>query len=283
MPCFPGADGRRLYFADSGAPGSGGGLAVLCLAGLSRNHRDFEALAAHLARRHRVIRLDSRGRGLSERAIDPAVEYSIAVETGDALALIAHLGLSRLAIVGTSRGGILGMGIAAARPDLVAALVLNDVGAVIARAGLMRIADYLGVAPPPDFEAAAAALRLANAESFPGIPPDAWLRFARQIYDDRDGRPVLSYDPALRDTVQAALAATEGDVSLWQLFEALSACPMLVLRGANSDILCAETVAQMAQRRPGLTHVEIADRGHAPFLDEAVALMAIDRVLAAAS
>ncbi|MEM9196727.1 MAG: alpha/beta hydrolase [Pseudomonadota bacterium] len=267
-----------LHYLDSG----GTGPAVLCLAGLTRNHRDFDPLAAHLAPRHRVLRLDSRGRGASERAADPVAEYTVPVETADALALIDHLELTRLAIIGTSRGGILGMAIAAARPGLIAALVLNDVGALVEAQGLTRIAGYLGRAPQSaDFDGAAAELRAANEAQFPGLPKELWTRVARQLYDDEAGRPVLAYDPRLRDAVAASFEGDVASVDLWPLFEALKDMPMLVIRGALSDILSAETLDAMAARHPALQHLTLPDRGHAPFLDEPRAVAAIDRILEA--
>lgn len=269
-------DGRRLAYRDSRAEGGPDGPAVLCLAGLTRNGRDFDALAAALAERYRVIRLDSRGRGGSEHADDPMAEYQIPVELGDALALVSHLGLTRLAVVGTSRGGILGMGLAATQPGLVAALVLNDIGARIETAGLLTIRDYVGRQPElPDFDAAAEALMSANRAAFPGVPRARWLTHARAVFDDDGGRPVLSYDPRLAEPVAASIDPDAPHVDLWPMVEALGDLPILLIRGANSDILSADTAAEMAARCPRLTRVEIADRGHVPFLDEAPAVAAI--------
>jgi len=273
---FRAADGRRLAYRDEGE-----GPAVLCLAGLTRNGRDFDALAAHLAPRHRVIRLDSRGRGASEWADDPLHEYAMPVEAGDALALIRHLGLERVGIVGTSRGGVLGMSVASAVPGLVRALVLNDVGAVIEGRGLLRIFATLGRAPrAEDFDAAAAALREANAPAFPDVPLERWRAHAEAIYDaDAAGRPVLAYDPHLRSAVAASLEGDVSRISLWPLFDSLPELPLLVIRGENSDILLHETAAHMAERHAGLRTLEVPNRGHAPFLDEPVALRAIDGFL----
>ncbi|GIX12534.1 MAG: hydrolase [Paracoccaceae bacterium] len=268
-------DGRGLHVEDSG----GDGPPVLCLAGLTRDGRDFAPLAAHLAGRFRVIRLDSRGRGGSDRATDPAAEYTVEVEARDALWLTERLGLTRIGVVGTSRGGILGMAMAAARPGLVAALVLNDIGAEIAPEGLRRIAGRIGRAPDwPDFAAAARALAAENAAEFPGLPPAAWEAFARRTLAEADGRPVLSYDPALAVTIPP-LPDDAPPVDLWPLFSAIGETPVLVLRGANSDILTAATLARMRAARPDLEAVTIPDRGHAPFLDEPEAVAAIVRFL----
>ncbi|TYO88563.1 alpha/beta fold hydrolase [Oceanicella actignis] len=276
---FAAPDGRRLAYWDEGD-----GPPVLCLAGLSRNRRDFEPLRDALVGRWRVIRLDSRGRGRSERARDPLAEYAPAVEAADALALLDHLGLEGAAVVGTSRGGILGMTMAALRPGSVRALVLNDIGIEVRINGLRRIMGYLGL--PPDhasFEEAARAIAEAEAARFPGVPLARWERHARAIFDDEGGRPVLSYDPRLRDATAAALAAVEGDsLSLEPLFAALEGVPLLTIRGENSDILDADALARMAALRPDMAHVTIADRGHAPFLDEPEAIAAIESLLARA-
>ncbi|MEM9146782.1 MAG: alpha/beta hydrolase [Pseudomonadota bacterium] len=276
MQHFRAADGRMLSFRDSG----GQGPVVLCLAGLTRNARDFDSLAERLAPHRRVVRMNARGRGGSDWAKDPLAEYTIAVELGDVMALIAHLGVTRLAVIGTSRGGILGMALAAAMPGVLSGLVLNDVGAQIETKGLLAIMDYLGHPPDaPDFDAAAAALAERNAAQFPGVPLARWVRHARAIYDDRDGRPVLAYDPALRQAVGATLDPSLPHVDLWLMLDALATMPVLLIRGANSDILSAETAERMQARLPLLTRSEIADRGHAPFLDEPSAIKAIEGFL----
>lgn len=273
---FAAPDGRRLAYRDSG----GGGAPILCLAGLTRNGRDFDTLAAHLAPRYRVIRLDARGRGASERAEVPEQEYTVPVETGDALALLGHLGLESVAVIGTSRGGIVGMSMAAGAPGSVAALVLNDVGAVIEMRGLLHILSRLDRAPrDADFDAAAERLFAENRGHFPSVPFERWQRHARAIYDDDGtGRPCLSYDPHLR-AAAAAVDDNAATISLWPIFDAIGQVPVLVIRGENSDILSRATVAAMAAHHPGLALTEVAGRGHAPFLDEPEAVGAIDRFL----
>ncbi len=276
MEHFHAKDGRRLAYRDSG----GDGRPILCLGGLTRNGRDFDCVCARLGGRFRVLRLDSRGRGGSERAEDPLAEYAVPTEAADAMALLDHLGIARTAIIGTSRGGILGMSIAAGRPGLVSALVLNDVGAVIEMGGLLRI--MVGLGRPPraaSFEAAGEALRQENARGFPDVPLERWIEHAHAIYDDDHGRPVLAYDPKLRFAVGAAIEGQTDRLSLWPLFEALDAVPILVLRGENSDILTRDTVAAMRAHRPDIQCVEVAGRGHAPFLDEPEAIAAIEAFL----
>jgi len=270
---FASADGRRIAYDVAGA-----GPAVLCLPGLTRNMRDFEAVGAHLTPRHRVVRMDYRGRGGSDWAADPMAEYTPMVEGGDAALLMEHLGIARAAILGTSRGGLIGMGLAAKAPGMVSCLVLNDVGPVVEPAGLAAIMGYLGREPGfPDFETAAAGLEASFGPRFPGLGRAAWLAQARRIFRDEGGRPALDYDPRLRDAVEAALAA--GPADLWPLFDAIEV-PILALRGEHSDLLSPATLAEMQARKPGLVAVTVPDRGHVPFLDEPVAVAAIDAFLA---
>jgi pimeloyl-ACP methyl ester carboxylesterase len=269
---FAAPDGRSIAWRDSG----GDGPPVLCLAGLTRNGRDFDSVAALLAPRFRVIRMDARGRGASAHAADPAAEYTVPVEAGDALALLGHLGIGRVAVVGTSRGGILGMAMAGAVPGLVSALVLNDVGAVIEGAGLLNIVERLGqTIAAEDFDAAARILAERNAAQFPGVPLARWRAHAQAIFDAVDGRLVPAFDPRLGDAVSAGLDREQTEIDLWPLFAGLDKTPTLVIRGALSDLLSAETVARMCASEIPVTAVEIPDRGHAPFLDEPQAVAAL--------
>lgn len=283
---FLAPDGRELAYQDTHGDtqgdtrggGQGARPVVLCLPGLTRNSRDFAGVAQHLADRYRVLRLDPRGRGMSEWARDPVAEYTVPVEAGDALALLDHLGIGRAAIIGTSRGGLMGMTIGATQPDRVSALVLNDIGPVIEAAGLEFIMTYLGIEPEAaTFEAAARDLEARMGAAFPDLGPAQWVGFARTIFRDEAGRPALSYDPRLRQAVEASLEA--GPADLWGLFEALAGLPLLTLRGENSNILSAETLAEMARRRPDMAQATVPRRGHPPFLDEPEARAAIDAFL----
>ena len=262
---FTADDGAHIAFADEGA-----GTALLCLNGLTHHIGDFDALAAHLDG-VRLIRMDYRGRGASDRT--GAETYTVPREAADALQLLDHLGLDRAAILGTSRGGILGMYLGATAPDRLAGLCLNDVGPVLEPDGLDRIETYLGVEPDlPDFEAAAR--RLATTPGFEGVPAARWRAEAhRRFGPGPGGRPVLNYDPALREAFLAAQRAGGGD--LWALFDALPEVPLAVIRGANSDLLAPATVALMRRRRPAMITAEVPGRGHVPFLDEPEALAAL--------
>ena len=269
MSFFHAPDGRRLHYEDTGGPGA----PVLCLAGLTRNIADFAHIPALLPD-HRVIRLSTRGRGASEHAQDPEAEYQPAVEAGDAIALIDHLGLEHVTLIGTSRGGILGMVMQAMRPGMLDGLILNDVGERVELKGLQRIAGYAGKPVTAEtFGEAAEALRRANEAAFPGVPPSRWETHARAVYDaDAAGRPCISYDPAIADVVLGGLEGLPPHVDLSPLYVGCRELPTLAIRGENSDILSEHTLAEMAVGRTGYHAVEIPDRGHAPFLDRGCCL-----------
>lgn len=275
MQVFEAADGARLAYRDTGTNG-GTGLPLLALAGLTRDGRDFDYLAPHLPRDVRLIRLDSRGRGGSDWT--GAESYTIAQESADALALLDHLGLERVALLGSSRGGLIGMVIAATAPGRLAGLCLNDVGPRLERAGLERIGQTLG-RPPVDAPLSDLAAGLAAAmPGFADVPPRRWQEEAERHLIRPDGRAGLSYDPALRTGFEAAMAAPLPE--MWELFAACAGLPMALIRGAGSDVLSAETAAEMARRHPGMTLATLPGRGHIPFLDEPEALACIDDWLA---
>jgi pimeloyl-ACP methyl ester carboxylesterase len=271
-------DGLQLYYRDYDTAGSGL-TPVLCLAGLTRNARDFEGLADHLAQTRRVICADMRGRGRS--AYDPNwANYSIPIETGDVLALCASLGLEKVIIVGTSRGGLIASVIAAMKPALLKGVVLNDVGPELDPRGLARIASYVGKqdAAPADWSAAVAGIKAVNGGMF-DMDDSQWMAVTRAIFRDEGGKPVLDHDSRIGDATRAAMAQPQAFDS-WALFGAFATIPLLVLRGANSDILSAETVAKMRALKPDLQSAEIPGRGHAPLLNEPESLAAIDAFLA---
>lgn len=276
---FTAYDGLTLAARDYG-PAEADATPILCLPGLTRNAKDFHALALRLGARRRVLALDYRGRGRSERARDWRT-YTVAVECADALQLLAHAGLHRVAVIGTSRGGLIAMAMAAARPDILAAVVLNDVGPVLETAGLRRIRRQLdNAAAPESWAVAGAAARAANPGT-EGLSEADWAAVARQLYRDEDGRPALDYDPALAGTFPTErMLLHGGPPPAWPAFMALAGRPVLVLRGANSDLLSAATVQAMGAAMPGLAAVTIPCRGHPPFLTEPAALAAIDALLA---
>lgn len=272
---FTAPDGLRLAFTDEGE-----GLALLCLPGLTRNHTDFDDLARALGGRHRLIRLVFRGRGLSDRDPDP-MNYSVPIEARDTLAFLDHLGIERAVVVGTSRGGLVAMMIAAAAPERLAGVLLNDIGPELGQEGLDRIMLYLGVAPRVrTYEDAAAALEATMGADFPGVGREKWLECARRWFDEAEGGLALNYDPALRVPFEATASGEPAD--LWPLFDALAGVPVAVVRGANSVLLTRETLATMQARRPDLITAEVPDRGHVPFLDEPEALAALEALISRA-
>lgn len=275
MATFRTNDGLTLYYEDSGK-----GQPLLCLAGLTRNCRDFDPLRAALPG-VRVIALDYRGRGLSEFDGD-YLNYNILRESRDALGLMDHLGLETATVLGTSRGGLIAMELAASHAERLSGVILNDVGPELGAAGLARIMQYLGEPPQhPDFESAARAMQAEHAAEFPSVSLSVWRRQAEAQFRETETGLALRYDPRLRRAVLEQ-AASEKAPDLWLLFNALKSLPVGLLHGANSDILRPETVAEMRRRHPGLMVADVADRGHVPFLDEPQSLELIRAILAEA-
>jgi pimeloyl-ACP methyl ester carboxylesterase len=263
-------DGLKLHVRSYG-PRGGTALPVVCLPGLARTAADFEALATALASNatasRRVLALDSRGRGRSD--YDPnAQNYSLPVELSDLTAVLTALEIARAVFVGTSRGGMLTMLLAVARPTAIAGCVLNDIGPVIDIEGVVRIKSYVGKLPPPaSFAAAAAILRDVYSSQFPKLSDEEWLAFARRTFKEADGRLVPDYDPKLASTLDA-VDLEHPLPDLWKQFDALAHMPVMVVRGGNSDILSPATVEAMRARHPGLEVLELPDQGHAPLLTE---------------
>ncbi|WP_146586288.1 alpha/beta fold hydrolase [Puniceibacterium confluentis] len=265
MPTFITSDQVTLNFSDDGT-----GPAVLCLAGLTRDLHDFDHVAPHLTG-VRLIRLDYRGRGLSEWA-DPET-YTIPTEGRDALELLDHLGVEKAAVLGTSRGGLIAMVLAATARHRLLGVALNDIGPEIAQSGLDFIKGYLGRNPPWKSWDEAAAARARADDGFDNVPLSRWQHEAETLYRETPDGLVIRYDPRLRDSVLASGAQPAAD--LWPLFDALDGLPLCTLRGANSNLLTARTFAEMQRRRPDMIAAEIPDRGHIPFLDEPESLRAL--------
>lgn len=266
MAYFTTSDGLSLYYTDEGT-----GLPILCLAGLTRTTADFDYVTPHLGD-YRLIKMDYRGRGQSE--FDPDWKnYTLPVECRDAIELLDHLGVEKVAILGTSRGGLNAMGLAMGAKDRLLGVALNDVGPVIAPKGMEFIKDFIGRDPASKtHEDAAAAMARAFPE-FANMPEGRWLEEARKHYtQDADGLHI-TYDKHLRDAVLAAGEQMMPD--LWPFFDALEGLPLALIWGLNSNLLTADTVTEMQKRRPDMIVARVPDRGHIPFLDEAEAVAAL--------
>ncbi|CUH16809.1 AB hydrolase superfamily protein YdjP [Jannaschia seosinensis] len=270
MPEFRTSDNLRLWYEDQGAGGDG--PPILCLAGLTRNSTDFDYVLPYLVDAHRVIRLDYRGRGRSQRAPDWQT-YDVPTEARDVLELLDHLKLDRVAVLGTSRGGLIGMSLAVMAKPRLAGLCLVDIGPEVAEAGLDVIRDYVGRDPvAADLDEAALGLATAMA-GFADVPASRWREEAERRYRPRpEGGLALTYDARLRDALLAAPSMSD----LWPLFDALDGVPLACIRGENSDLLSSATLAEMVRRRPDMIVAEVPGRGHVPFLDEPEALEALN-------
>lgn len=272
-------DGIRIAARIFGPPNPGR-LSVLCLAGLSRNSCDFQKLAEWLAidcrEPRRVVALDMRGRGFSDSDPDWR-NYTPPVEANDTLAAAAALGIERAVVVGTSRGGILAMMIAAARPGLLAGVVLNDIGPVIEGTGLARIKAYLSATRRmADLDEAAAAAKQAAGATFPGLSEGDWAAYARAFYfpdgPARSGNGLVpAFDRNLLKAVQA-IDLSQPIPKAWPLFDALGRVPVLAIRGEHSDILSHRTLVAMAERHPQFEQLTIPGQGHAPLLRDRLTL-----------
>lgn len=270
-------DGLRLHYRDY--PGREDRPPVLCLPGLTRNARDFEALAGRLAGGWRVLCLDMRGRGDSAYAKDSA-SYNPLQYADDLDALFEEAGLTRVVAVGTSLGGLLIMIEAMRKADRLAGVVLNDIGPVIEAAGIERIRGYVGQGRSfPTWMHAARALEESQGAAFPDMQISDWLVIAKRcMVLGSNERIVFDYDMKIAEPLSRP--GGEAGVDLWPGLDALSGKPVLLLRGELSDILSAETHRRMVERLPEAEAVTVPRVGHAPTLDEPEAVAAIERLLA---
>jgi pimeloyl-ACP methyl ester carboxylesterase len=272
-------DGLKLHYRDY--PGSAEHAPLLCLPGLTRNARDFDDFAARYAGARRVIAPDLRGRGQSAYARDSAT-YQPLQYLDDLGALFEQAELPPVVALGTSLGGLLVMLLAATQPARLAGAVLNDVGPEIAPGGLERIRGYVGQGRSfPTWMHAARALEESQAGAYPGFALADWLAMAKRCMAvAENGRIHFDYDMKIAEPMAAMPDGPAPD--MWPAFKALAGRPVLLLRGELSDVLTAETFARMARDLPEATAVTVPRVGHAPLLDEAEALAALDAFLAAA-
>ena len=284
-------DGLSLNYRSYGA----GHETILCLPGLTRNCRDFEDLAPHLADRYRVLTPDLRGRGRSDR--DPNWRnYHPGTYVRDLWRLLDKLSIERVSIIGTSLGGLLANIMAAQSPQRIRAIVLNDIGPEVSPEGAQRIGSYVGrLSAVNNWEEAAEQAKTINSIALPDQSNDFWHRFARRSYrENENGIPQLDSDPMIGKAMVSSIkaAALVGwfrrlhlirkvagvYIDPWDSFRAVT-MPCLVLRGEFSDVLSPTSLAQMQRIKPDLETIQVAGRGHTPLLDEPEALAAIDQFL----
>ncbi|NWG45307.1 MAG: alpha/beta hydrolase [Alphaproteobacteria bacterium] len=287
---IPGTDGLTLAVHRYAGPAGGRRLPVLCLPGLTRNARDFEAIAPVIARTREVLCLSFRGRGLSDRDPEPA-RYQPPTYVGEVIATLDAFDCPQAVFLGTSLGGLVTMLTAALHPDRLAAAILNDVGPEVEPEGIARIRAYVGrQGRAASWREAGARLRALNADVYPDYGEADWERMARQLYVETGEGIVPDYDPAISVPILATPPtderATDGREpeqaaapSLWPVFEVLGRRPLLLLRGGRSDILSVRTAERMRACAPGMLLCEVPDRGHAPSLAEPVARTAIEAFL----
>lgn len=266
---YTSADGLRLHVRDYGSP-LDPGIPVVCLPGLSRSSADFAPLASALASgligmKRRVLALDYRGRGLSDYD-QKWQNYSLPVENGDILSILAATEISSAVFIGTSRGGLHAMLLSAARPTVLRGVVLNDIGPVLQPRGMANIRSYIGKLPEPrSVPDAVNLLKQTMSERFTGLSEADWETFARMTFTDEVGRVGPRYDQNLMKTLDA-FDLEQPLPTVWPQFDGLRDIPLLILKGENSDLLSAETLQEMVIRHPGAETYIVKGQGHAPLL-----------------
>jgi pimeloyl-ACP methyl ester carboxylesterase len=253
---------HRIVYSDW--LGSADAPTLVCVHGLTRNGKDFDALAKALSARYRVICPDMPGRGRSGN-LKLAAEYNYSTYVADAVALIARLDVDKVDWVGTSMGGLIGMMLAAQPGNPIRKLVLNDIGPFLSKVGLERIRDYVGLDPTfPSLEAFETTLRATYA-AFGPLTDAQWRKMARDSAREKpDGGWGFAYDPRIGEALKAGPLE---DIDIWPTWDAIQ-CPTLLLRGAQSDLVTRETAEAMTQRGPKAKLIEVTGVGHAPALVE---------------
>ena len=274
---FTNRDGLRLHYCDY--PGSAERPPLLCLPGLTRNSRDFADLAERLSPRFRVLALDFRGRALSDYDPIPA-RYLPPTYLYDVIELLDELGLSQAVFIGTSLGGLVTMLMAVVAPDRIAASIINDVGPDVNPGGIDRIKTYVGKdVRYKDWDAAADAISSNYGGAFERYTHDDWVKLAKRNCREDNGEIRFDYDMAIAVPLESGGELPQ--VDMWPLFTALAQKPLLVIRGAKSDLLTAETASKMQAVAPGMKLAVVEGAGHAPEMNEPEAVAAIDEFLKA--
>lgn len=263
------ADGLKLHAKVIG-PDDSDRLPVLCLPGLTRTADDFDdvarAIATDAKAPRKVVAIDYRGRGLSDYDPDPA-KYAVPVELGDVLSIAASLGITRAILLGTSRGGLISMAMAAAQPQLLAGVVLNDIGPALEIGGLMKIKGYIANPPPRQtWDEAAHGLKELFGSVFPSLTDAEWMAWARRAFREKAGGGLeRTYDLKLAHTLDG-LDPANPLPQVWELFDKLASVPLMLIHGGLSDLLSPQGVRNMVARRSDIDLVEVTDQGHAPLL-----------------
>lgn len=272
---YQSSDGLNLFYRDFG--GQNDGTPIICLPGLTRNSRDFEDLANRLSDRRRVLTVDFRGRGFSDH--DPTWQnYHPGTYIDDVWTLLDTLDIPKIAVVGTSLGGLCAMAMAAQQGEQLAGAVINDIGPEINPAGLARVQEYTGRLPPVgSWEEAAQQTREIYGHWLPDLSDDDFMALARRGFREDDaGVPQLDIDANIGKAVRE-VGAQKGDP--WALFDALMDIPTTLLWGMMSDILTEDIIDKMKARKSDLEVVAVPNRGHVPLLDEPECVSAIDEFL----
>lgn len=271
-------DGVKTFVADFDPVGAYTGPPVICLHGLTRNHKDFLGVIEPIRRMgRRVLALDVRGRGRSDWDPNPS-NYNPLVYAQDVLTILNRLGLKRAVFLGTSMGGIITMLVAAFSQSTVAGAILNDIGPEVDPAGLKRIQGYVGkIGRASNWEEAAAMIAVIGESAFPGKDAVFWEDFARKTCIETPDGILFDYDPAIAQV--ASSGGTEAIPTLWDQYAALAPIPTAVIRGALSDLLSANIVERMKLAKPDLITVEVPNVGHAPTLEEPEAWTAIEAII----
>ncbi|MBM3504417.1 MAG: alpha/beta hydrolase [Alphaproteobacteria bacterium] len=269
-------DGLSLYYRDYGDPRAAK-IPILCLAGLSGNSRSFEDFAERWSKNRRVVAMDYRGCGRSE--YDRHYKnYRFDVNALDARALLNHLGIREVIIIGTSLGGMVAMEIAHTTKGLLKAVILNDIGPEVTSGARGQVRNYLDIPPDfPDWLEATTMLRRMRESELPGLDGAQWFKRARQVFvENEDGRVRFDFDPGITREYRER---NYSSVS-WERFRAMRNIPVMTIRGALSIILPADTFAKMAAEKPDMVSVLVPNRGHVPLLDEPECVAAFEAFFA---
>lgn len=263
------ADGIRLFVRDfppSEIPDTLDLPPVVCLPGLTRNHRDFAPLAVHLQQAgRRVVCIDSRGRGGSDRDPD-AKNYNLLTEMADVITVLDALSVAKADFIGTSRGGLILHFLAGLHPGRIRQIILNDVGPVLEKQGLMAIRDYLAAGGgPKSWAECPKYLKSVHGPTFPALEEADWQEMAIALYRDENGVPVADYDSAIASQI-TNIDFSQPIPDLWAQYQALAPYPLLILRGEHSQLLSIETVEEMLARHPKAKQATAQGQGHAPLL-----------------